>query len=542
MFSYVYVAVPIAVVACVIVSFFIIRYYAARKEFSAGSIVVATLSLSLLLTCLLIIPVDVFSVSSTTDPFTGQKLANTTIELEAEVVRILYFSLYSLAVIFCFLVAPFMYFYYEEEDDGETCKTRSCSAAKYSAFFFLVFVIFILLGFLLEPRSISGEGEGEGTNNLNWLKQIFESQELLAKSMTFVIGCFAFVGTIAYIVYVAFGMFAAPIGFIRGWAKEQDKDIGVITGEDEETERMALLSEARKKKYEDRMSKHIGALAKYRKQPDQANDEIRRQRKKRGKVDVSYYFCACMAPVRFALGIILLVIGFVVLLTVFLSSLDRILHSNCGLQCGYVLSEVPVGLPGEPFVPSSALNISSTGRSEIINPIDYGLFGLAQFFPADYILFLIIIGYLFFSSLAGILGIGLRIVVIQVYPIAPHGTRPQALLLLSTYLLFIVSVIIIQLYTLAPQYTTFGSQTFSVNGTVVPCSLQAPAGACTPSQISTIILTILGNNDVFAIVFYFMNWALVASSIAMGIFGALRQRDSKGFKALCRDGDDLLDL
>ena len=53
---------------------------------------------------------------------------------------------------------------------------------------------------------------------------------------------------------------------------------------------------------------------------------------------------------------------------------------------------------------------------------------------------------------------------VQVYKVRVHHTRPQGLLFLCFFLIFIVLALNVLIYEVAPQYTTYGSQHYWVSG------------------------------------------------------------------------------
>ena len=74
------------------------------------------------------------------------------------------------------------------------------------------------------------------------------------------------------------------------------------------------------------------------------------------------------------------------------------------------------------------------------------------------------------TSISGVKRIGIRFMWLRLYKIAPHSTKPQALALMSLTLILILVASNILFYSVAPDYTTYGSQHFAYiikNQTVV---------------------------------------------------------------------------
>jgi LMBR1 domain-containing protein 1 len=96
--------------------------------------------------------VDIALVSSTTDSSTGLKKSWATPDKVENVVFALttiYYFLYCLDAVFCLLVVPFAYFWYEEWDLDATTKQRLKGALKHSLFFLALLVLLLFVGLFL---------------------------------------------------------------------------------------------------------------------------------------------------------------------------------------------------------------------------------------------------------------------------------------------------------------------------------------------------------------------------------------------------------
>lgn len=140
-----------------VASIFIYLYQAAReKSYIVTAVCIFTLT-SLLATVLLL-PVDIALVSSTTSSKLGRRKDWATQDRVDNILltlKIVYYTLFSLDAILCLLVVPFTYFWYEEYDEAaaeegnQTVTERLWGAFKYTiAFVFLVVIIF-LVGFFV---------------------------------------------------------------------------------------------------------------------------------------------------------------------------------------------------------------------------------------------------------------------------------------------------------------------------------------------------------------------------------------------------------
>ena len=140
--------------------------YQASRERSAVVSIICIFTLTSLLATVLLLPVDVALVSSTTssklgrrkDWATQDRVDNITLTL-----RIVYYALYTLDAVLCLLVVPFTYFWYEEYDEvateegRQTFTSRLWGALKYTIAFVLLVVIIFLVGFFV-PVAKDREG------------------------------------------------------------------------------------------------------------------------------------------------------------------------------------------------------------------------------------------------------------------------------------------------------------------------------------------------------------------------------------------------
>ncbi len=148
-----------------VASIFIYLYQAPRER-SYTVTIVCILTLTSLLATVLLLPVDVALVSSTTSSKLGRRkdwASQDRVDNIILTLKIVYYSLYSLDALLCLLVVPFTYFWYEEYDElateegNQTVISRLWGAFKYTiAFIFLVVIIF-LVGFFV-PAAKDREG------------------------------------------------------------------------------------------------------------------------------------------------------------------------------------------------------------------------------------------------------------------------------------------------------------------------------------------------------------------------------------------------
>lgn len=167
-------AVAIAILL-VIASIFVYVYQAPRERSAAVTIVCIFTVLSLLATVLLM-PVDIALVSSTTDIKLGTKKDWATPDAVDNIkyqLEIVYYTLYSLDALLCLVVVPFTYFWYEEYDEvdseegNQTFGSRFWGAFKYTIAFVLLVVILFLVGFFVPVAK-----EGKKHRDLDFFKDL----------------------------------------------------------------------------------------------------------------------------------------------------------------------------------------------------------------------------------------------------------------------------------------------------------------------------------------------------------------------------------
>merc|ERR1712217_618652 len=135
--------------------------------------------------------------------------------------------------------------------------------------------------------------------------------------------------------------------------------------------------------------------------------------------------------------------------SLFLTLLDRLIHSPCGWNCAFTLKE-----------------------RQIFNPADEIFMRLSHMFPIDFIVLGILVLYIFSASVFGIVCLGIRIFCFSMYALRARKSFPQALLVLCNVMSHILLALCMALLTIAPNYTSFGSQTVvSADGSAGSCSL-----------------------------------------------------------------------
>jgi LMBR1 domain-containing protein 1 len=226
-----------------------------------------------------------------------------------------------------------------------------------------------------------------------------------------------------------------------------------------------------------------------------------------------------MKPFMFLFGIVFIIFSVLIVVSMLLTNIDKAVNSGnfCGAQCGFVLA-----------------------YPQIFNPLDSFLTILSKYFPLDYVVLGSIILYIFFCTLSGIIRIGVRFFWVNLYKIRARSTPPQGLLMASVILMFSILSLNMEFTTLAPQYANWGSQQYmKPNSTdeYLPCSLDAPPGACYMTQIGTFVNRISVRINVFGIIFYYGTWIFIAAFV-IGFFVALFKAKSSNVEARDSDSDE----
>lgn len=210
---------------------------------------------------------------------------------------------------------------------------------------------------------------------------------------------------------------------------------------------------------------------------------------------------AIFRPFKLLSGLLLLILAFMTWVSMLLTTVDKIKNSVCKQHCGYIL-----------------------GHTNIFNPVNWALVRSAKVFPVDYAMFAGIVLLFFCSSVFGIAVVGIRFLWIRIFQIRKGHTSPQALLLATAMLMLIILAMNYSIsMVVAPQYATFGPQTFCDRASklpfeqpdcsdsknlIKPCSESAenPAArkVCTPSVASTFLNRVTFNFPFFGTVFF---WA-----------------------------------
>ncbi|KAK3177208.1 hypothetical protein OEA41_008537 [Lepraria neglecta] len=524
----VYAVVLVLVVA--IASVFVYVYQAPRER-SAVVTIVCIFTLTSLLATVLLLPVDVALVSSTTsskqgrrkDWATQNRVDNITLTL-----RIVYYTLYSLDALLCLIVVPFTYFWYEEYDEvateegTQTIGSRLWGAFKYTiAFIFLVIILF-LIGFFV-PVAKDRKG---AHYDLDFFKHILQDENHGERALSFALGLLITIGILIYILYTAAGFALLPIAFIKSAPGISAPTLTANTASDLEQNR------ERQRQLEGRNAgREDGLPAKDRRELDALIREertlVRRERLAAEASGEGHSWLvkawmkieAVFRPIKLIGGILLMLVAIFIWVSMLLTFIDKAKNSICKSHCGYVL-----------------------GHINIFNPMNWIFVKAAKVFPIDYIIFLLLVLFFFSSSVVGIASIGIRFLWLKIFQIRKSHTSPQALLMATVMLTLMAFAINYSMAMIvAPQYAHYGPQTFCdrplrhpddqpdcTNHTraIKPCSevseSQAAANVCTATVVSTFLDSISINFSFFGAVDFWAQIAFLAVYLIIFITSLVR--------------------
>ncbi|XP_054654014.1 lysosomal cobalamin transport escort protein LMBD1 [Dunckerocampus dactyliophorus] len=470
-----------------------IRKFQSRQESEVVSTITAICALAIALITSALLPVDIFLVSFMKYPNGTYKEWAANNETRAQIedtVLYGYYTLYSIILFCVFLWIPFVYFYYEERDDDNvnTC-SQVRNALKYTVGFAIVCLVLLLIGAFVPLEAPPQQ------NATQWEKVQYLFEELGSghglTALAFSISSLTLIGMLAVITYTAYGMSVLPLNLIKGTRSvayerlENTEDIDDIEHQIEKLKSKCKDGRPLSSRDRNNLQELEGKL------------QVLRRRGRH--LEIAERNCcnkvaSALRPFKIILGIFFILIALLFTVALFISNLDKALHS-AGISSGFIIF-----------------------GTNLTNPLNELLLALQPVFPLDYILITVITMYFVLTSMAGIRNMGIWFFWIRLYKIRPKRTRPQALLFLCMILLLIVLHTSYMIYSLAPQYVMYGSQKYLVQspssglmsgnasfGTTRVCDADAPEDQC----IVTRSYIFLHKFWFFSTIYYFGNWAFI---------------------------------
>ena len=345
--AFIWVAYAIAVALVALIAAIFTYTYQNPRDRSALVSTVTIITLTSLLATVLLLPVDIALVSSTTSTLGAKKgWANPeTVHNILLTLKIVYYFLYSLDAVLCLLIVPFTYFLYEEYDDVEsdegtqTFGQRILGALKYTVIFLLLIVILFIVGFFVP---VAKDRKGAHLD-LDYFRRLLAEKDG-ERALTFALGLLICLGTLLYILYTAAGLALLPISFIKSAPSISAPQLSETTASALEQNR------ERQRQLEGRNAGREGGLpAKEQRELEALVREertlVRRERlaaeaQGEGKsfiVRAWTKFCAVFRPLKLIGGILLLVLAIVIWISMLITGIDKAKNSICKQHCGYIL-------------------------------------------------------------------------------------------------------------------------------------------------------------------------------------------------------------
>lgn len=433
--AYGWIPFTVVVVLIFFFSWFYIRFYQDHSQTEVSSTLTAIFALTVTLLTTALVPVDIFIVSYMKhDNGTWKDWcvdASVRKGFEETSVTTVYYVLYSFVALFAFLLMPFVYFYFEEKDEDVTTRQRICGALKYSIGFLIVAVALLLIGAFVPLKK-------PPQNETHWKKELsFLANQLKSNhgetALSLVMGFLSFIGMVIMITYTAYGMTALPFSMLKGFKNTKMEHLEV-SQERESVEERARMIRARHSAGRTMSRRDERLLSRL---EGEERVLVRRERHLQA-ANLSWLnkCLKCCRPFEFVFGILFLLFGLLIFVSLLLTSVDKALNS-LGYKYGYALP-----------------------KAQLPNPINIVLVYAQKVFPLDYCLFVGIVLFFLYCTMSGIRAIGIRCFCIKLYKIRPRKTMPQALLFLILMVMLTMLFLNVMLFTLAPQYVMYGSQRY----------------------------------------------------------------------------------
>jgi LMBR1 domain-containing protein 1 len=516
--SLIWVAYAVAIVILLAIASIFVCIYQAPRDRAASVTTVCIFTTSALLATVLLMPVDIALVSSTSLSSQGRKKDWATPDRVNSIIytlQIVYYTLYSLDAILCLLVVPFTYFWYEEYDEDaaeageQTAGSRLLGALKYTIAFLVFVVIIFLVGFFV-PFAKKAKHDHL---DLDFFKHLLNENHG-ERALSFALGLLITIGTIVYVIYTASGLALLPVALIKSAPLISAPTLAANTASqlEQNRERQRQLegrNEGLDGGLDSRDRRELEALIR------EERTLIRRERlaaessgeDRHWLVKTWIKIEAVFRPLKLLGGLLLMLLALLVWVSMLITGIDKAKNSICKAHCGYIL-----------------------GHINIFQPLNWIFVVSSKVFPIDYVLFLLLILFFFSASVVGLATVGIRFLWVTLFKIRKGHTSPQALLMATVMLTLIVLAINYSVaMVVAPQYATFGPQTYcdrpvrhggeqpdcsNDKYAIKPCTELAtnPAArdVCTPSVVSTFINRVTVNFPFFGVVAFWAQFVFLA--------------------------------
>ena len=473
-------------------------------------------------------------------------------------VKQLYYTIFSTIAGYIGIVIPFTIFFYRQNSNEIGCCQRFASALKRTTMFAAGLLTAFLLGLAFRPGHTKWAKEAD---TQHWANKLFDTKHAGASAMLFVVGMLSSAGVCAWMTFTAYGLAVIPLNLIRGYRSLEEERLEIETKllkikSRERTLEMKRKSSSYTSEYEKASAIKLKRKSHALKRHTQALQDLQ---------DASTFgggygaLNGCGKRSKVILGMFLLLVSILITSALLLSANDTGLGSGVSSndlkamghpggnknskattkgQQANGKGHVPKACLDDPNGILCAMNTGYLGtlvhKKRMYNPLDHLLVDLASSFPLDLVLLGICLIYLALASFVGLTRMGIRCLCCSVYSYRKKQSSGTAVLVLSAIFMFISLAIIVQLGSIAPQYTTFGPQHFSddmavpgAKGTVKVkrCTLENDLEGivlnekgvnigkgmkhCTMSQVALLLIQMVKIYPIFSHVFFASSWFFV---------------------------------
>ena len=318
------------------------------RERSLSSLLVSVLALALTLLSTILVPADVCLVSmmKNADGSWADWAANATVRADLEhSVLYAYYAFYSFSLFFAFLVLPMTYFFHLEgvqtqdgtlEDLGdvqeyESFGTKLCRALKYEALVVILLASLIAVGIFapVGPVPPSPIPHNYSSSSLYELDEVIGQEFKGGRAGTvvvFLLNTLNVVGMVLLVLYTGYGMSSLPIGMIRG-SHSVRREQALVNRSLEDLEEQITAIRARNEGQEHNMPvferSHLERLEQQARLLRRTSHNL----EQRARSCLNRIF-GLLRPFQMFFGLFFLCLGFLIFVSLLLTSIDKAMHSD----------------------------------------------------------------------------------------------------------------------------------------------------------------------------------------------------------------------
>jgi len=213
------------------------------------------------------------------------------------------------------------------------------------------------------------------------------------RALTFAIGALITIGTFIYAIYTAAGLALLPVTLIKSAPSTSAPDLAASTSAElsanrERQTQLEARNEGRDGGMDARDRRELEALLR------EERTLVRRERLAAENLGEGQHVVvrawhkteAAFRPLKLIGGMLLMLVALAIWVSMLITGIDKAKNSICKTKCGYILAHV-----------------------EIFQPVNWIFTVAAKAFPVDYAVFLLLVLFLFASSVVGIAVVGIRL-------------------------------------------------------------------------------------------------------------------------------------